>query len=421
MRTRPDWVSSQESAPDRGADHTAPRSTPLTLVAGAVAGGDLQSVASTAAEALGRPVVIAIPALGAPVLAPPDSLAQADTDAILEHAGAVIAGVNGSVPDAIAEAVPVQIGEQVVGIVVAAGVVAPSTDSTSSSHEQHAWLEAAAAAASVTALIRETHGAPDSAQALLTELAAAAPQDPAAFLARARRLGHELSSGAVAICGWPAVPVNGEPPGATEVTARDSDGGPLALVAALDSDDGPSALVASRPGGRLLALASLTDGQPSPAELAERLQAAGFEVCMSSPRRDPALLHPAVVEAELLVELAAPSSPAGQDETYRLLIGVLLRDRSELEQLREHTITPLADYDARHDTELLATLHAFLTHDGSTTETAEAMSLHRHTVGYRLARVHEVSGLSPYESDGRERLSLGIKAQQILEAEGRRR
>lgn len=171
----------------------------------------------------------------------------------------------------------------------------------------------------------------------------------------------------------------------------------------------------------MLALAPLADGQPSPAELADRLRAGGFEVCLSSPRRDPALLYPAVVEAELLVELATPGSPAAQDETYRLLIGVLLRDRHALEQLREHTITPLADYDARHDTELLTTLHAFLTHDGSTTETAEAMSLHRHTVGYRLSRVHEVSGLSPYESDGRERLSLGIKAHQILKAEDRRR
>ena len=448
MRGRPDGISSEESAPDRGADRTAPRSTPLTLVAGAVAGGDLQSVASTTAEALERPVVIAIPALGAPVLAPPASLVQAETDAILELAGAVIAGGNGSAPDATAEAVPVQIGDHVVGIVVAAGVAPPSAGGTGSSPEQHAWLEAAAAAASVTALIRETHDAADSAQALLTELAAAAPQDHAAFLARARRLGYELSSGAVAICGWPAVPANGEPPppaAEVAVPSRDggqpalvaalgsdggppalvaalgSDGGPPALVAALGSDGGPPALVASRPGGRVLALAPLTDGQLSPGELAERLRAGGFEVCVSSPRRDPALLYPAVVEAELLVELAAPAAPAGQDETYRLLIGVLLRDRQELEQLREHTITPLADYDARHDTELLATLHAFLTHDGSTTETAEAMSLHRHTVGYRLARVHEVSGLSPYESDGRERLSLGIKAQQILEAADRRR
>ncbi len=32
--------------------------------------------------------------------------------------------------------------------------------------------------------------------------------------------------------------------------------------------------------------------------------------------------------------------------------------------------------------------------------------------------MHEVSGLSPYESDGRERLGLGLKADQILEADG---
>jgi PucR C-terminal helix-turn-helix domain len=415
MRARPDWVSSQPSASDRGADSSAPRSTPLTLVAGAVAGGDLQGVASTAAQALKRPVVIAIPALGAPVLAPPNSLPEPDTDAILQHAGSVIDGVAGARPGAIAEAVPVQIGDQVVGIVVAAGPAPPSTDEAASAIEQRAWLEAAAAAASVTALIRETHGAADSAQAFLTELAAAPPRDPAAFLARARRLGHELSSGAVAICGWRAVSLNGVPPmAAGEPQAPTDEPQPR-------SHNGAPVLMASRPGGRLLALAPLADGQPSPEELAAGLRADGFEVCLSSPRRDPALLYPAVVEAELLAELAAPASPAGQDETYRLLIGVLLRDRTELEQLRDHTITPLADYDARHDTELLATLHAFLTHDGSTTETAEAMKLHRHTVGYRLSRVHEVSGLSPYESDGRERLSLGIKAHQILEADGRRR
>ena len=101
----------------------------------------------------------------------------------------------------------------------------------------------------------------------------------------------------------------------------------------------------------------------------------------------------------LLAELAlAPEAAlAEQEETYRLLIGVLLRDPDELELLRSRTITPLAAYDAEHDTELLVTLGTFLAHHGSTTETAEAMGLHRHTVGYRLSRVHEVSGLSPYE------------------------
>jgi DNA-binding PucR family transcriptional regulator len=124
----------------------------------------------------------------------------------------------------------------------------------------------------------------------------------------------------------------------------------------------------------------------------------------------------------LLLELSevAGAALSGQEETYRLLIGVLLRNPEELASLRAGTISPLAAYDAEHDTDLLATLETFLAHHGSTTETAEAMNLHRHTVGYRLSRVHEVSRLSPYESDGRERLSLGLKAHQILEAAGRR-
>jgi hypothetical protein len=125
--------------------------------------------------------------------------------------------------------------------------------------------------------------------------------------------------------------------------------------------------------------------------------------------------HAELRVAELLAEL-----PGGeQDETYRLLIGVLLRDRTELIELRAATISPLIAYDTEHDTELLPTLSAFLAHHGSTSETAEAMGLHRHTVGYRLARVHEVSGLSPHESNGRERLGLGLKAHRLLEAEQR--
>jgi hypothetical protein len=53
---------------------------------------------------------------------------------------------------------------------------------------------------------------------------------------------------------------------------------------------------------------------------------------------------------------------------------------------------------AAHETDLLTTLRCFLRHHGSMTETAEAMRLHRHTVGYGLSRVLEVSDLSHAES-----------------------
>jgi purine catabolism regulator len=171
----------------------------------------------------------------------------------------------------------------------------------------------------------------------------------------------------------------------------------------------------------LVPLAGERSAEADAAALAEQLSAAGFEAAVSAARKEPSLLREAVREAMLIAELAcAPEAAlAGQEETYRLLVGVLLRDPDELELLRSRTITPLIGYDAEHDTDLLMTLGTFLAHHGSTTETAEAMGLHRHTVGYRLSRVQEVSGLSPYETDGRERLSLGLKAAQILAAQER--
>lgn len=168
----------------------------------------------------------------------------------------------------------------------------------------------------------------------------------------------------------------------------------------------------TQPDARLQEL--VDDFERAAGALAERLRDPG----LSSPLRQPALLGDAVRETMLLAELSAAdqAAVAGQEDTYRLLIGVLLRDPGELEQLRASTIAPLVVYDDEHETELLITLEKFLAHHGSTTETAEAMGLHRHTVGYRLSRVQEVSGLSPYESDGRERLGLGLKAAHILAA-----
>jgi purine catabolism regulator len=383
-----------QPVPDRGADASAPRSTPLTLVAGAVAGDDLASVAADVARALDCPVAIAIPAQGPPVISPPGSLSPEAQAAIAAHAEAVVSASTApapgpaAAPAPIVEAVPVRIGDQVVGIVAATAGDA--------SAERRAWLEAAATATSVAALIREAPG-PDAAEALVVELAAGPVEDVPGMLARARRLGVDLSMGGVALSA-----LGGPDDAAPEV-------------------NGHAALIGLLRTGRLAAVGPPAPGGDDLAALADALRAGGMTVAISAPRRDPALLHEAIREAELLAELgdAREVTPGGHDDTYRLLIGVLMRDRAELAQLRDSTVTALIDYDTRNDTDLLDTLHTFLAHDGSTTETAEAMALHRHTVGYRLARVHEVAGLSPYESDGRERLSLGLKAHQILDAERR--
>ena len=46
--------------------------------------------------------------------------------------------------------------------------------------------------------------------------------------------------------------------------------------------------------------------------------------------------------------------------------------------------------------------------------TAERLFTHRHTVRYRLERVRELTSLDVSSTDGRERLSLGLKAMRVL-------
>jgi DNA-binding PucR family transcriptional regulator len=48
--------------------------------------------------------------------------------------------------------------------------------------------------------------------------------------------------------------------------------------------------------------------------------------------------------------------------------------------------------------------------------TAAAGHLHRHTVAYRLDRLHELSGLDPRRPEDRERLGLALKAHRVAVA-----
>jgi PucR C-terminal helix-turn-helix domain len=402
--------SAENNRPEGWEARDASQPTPLTLVSGAVAGDDLQCAARSAAEALGSPVAIVLPSLGPPVTWPVEALSTAllsELEDHAEHARADSAALD-IPPAGVSHAVPVRIGSDVVGMVAA---IEPAAGNGGAEAEMRigqdaadtrAWLEAVAAAAAVTRLMREEHegGEGGAALAVVRSLMAEPSEDLVSVVGQARRLGADLAGGAVAVCARSSVTATSRHPGWPA-----------------------DALVADMGQGRTLALIPLRTGgaERTAAAIADSLRAEGIDVGVSAPRRQPALLHEALREAMLLAELAASpdAALAGQEETYRLLIGVLLRDHDELELLRARTISPLLAYDAEHDTELLVTLGTFLAHHGSTTETAEAMQLHRHTVGYRLSRVHEVSGLSPYETDGRERLSLGLKATHILAANER--
>jgi hypothetical protein len=369
---------------------------PLKLVQAAVGGEDLLGLTRLASDACGRAVSVTLPSHGAPVLWPETGAHPELLTGLLDYADALVADRRAALPDGVSEAVAVKLGHEVVGVVVALGP-GPAEIAV------RPWLEAAAAAAAVTTLMSDS-GAIDVAGArrsFLEGLELHPPADIAGLLTHGRRLGVDLNHGAIGLC------------------ALAPDG--------FEPDALPAGVLCAEVGSnRMLGLVPLAgDGNEGlSAALVESLRASGATAACSAPRHSPELLQEALLEAAILAEIGIDPEertiPAAQEETYRLLIGVLLRGAEELARLRARTVAELERYDALHDTELLATLQAFLAHHGSTTETAEAMSLHRHTVGYRLARVQEVAGLSPYESDGRERLSLGLKADRILSAESRR-
>jgi sugar diacid utilization regulator len=137
-------------------------------------------------------------------------------------------------------------------------------------------------------------------------------------------------------------------------------------------------------------------------------------------KHDPAELSDAYSEAEVALEIGhrinGPSSVSTfeQTGTYKLLFRVLQEEPEELESFYTETLAPVVSYDSRYGTELVQTLTTYLGNDASTAKTAAELFAHRHTIRYRLDRVHELTNLNVDKSEDRERLTLGIKAMQLL-------
>jgi sugar diacid utilization regulator len=137
-------------------------------------------------------------------------------------------------------------------------------------------------------------------------------------------------------------------------------------------------------------------------------------------KKDPAQLPEAYSEAGVALEIGhrihGPSSVStfGETGTYKLLFRVLQENPEELEAFYGETLEPVVHYDSRYGTELVQTLITYLANDASTVKTAADLFAHRHTIRYRLDRVGELTGLDVDKSADRERLTLGIKAMQLL-------
>jgi sugar diacid utilization regulator len=153
-------------------------------------------------------------------------------------------------------------------------------------------------------------------------------------------------------------------------------------------------------------------------ELEDSLQ--GFHLTTGRSRRcaDPVDLYRAGSEARLAVnvgEAEGRSLLAFEDTgAYRLLLPAMSEDPAELERFYAETVEPLVAYDEQYETELVATVEAYLDNDGNVAATAKQLFTHRHTIRYRLERVRELCGHDVSATEGREKLGLGLKAMRVL-------
>jgi sugar diacid utilization regulator len=202
----------------------------------------------------------------------------------------------------------------------------------------------------------------------------------------------------------------------------------LALVARGARSLAPGALAAptaDEAGGEIVVLLPDGDG-----EVARRAAAAilrelesglpGFAFAIGRSRRveDPLELGRARNEALLaanVVEGEPERTELGYEDTgtYQLLLPHM-NDPVELRRFYDETVRPLVAYDEQYETDLLGTLSTFLECDANVNATASRLITHRHTVRYRFERVRELTGLDVSSTDGREKLSLGLKAMRVL-------
>jgi DNA-binding PucR family transcriptional regulator len=88
--------------------------------------------------------------------------------------------------------------------------------------------------------------------------------------------------------------------------------------------------------------------------------------------------------------LTAGPGPRGPVDSHERLLASV--PTPVLRSFTERLLGPLAEYDARHNAELLPTLRSFLACDGSWSACAARMYVHVNTVRYRIGRIEALTG-----------------------------
>jgi sugar diacid utilization regulator len=125
-------------------------------------------------------------------------------------------------------------------------------------------------------------------------------------------------------------------------------------------------------------------------------------------------------EAELALRMQKASGGPEQVTRYDDLgvykVLATANDTVSVERFVDEWLARLIDYDSAHGTQLVLTLSEYLECGGNYNASAEALSVHRSTLKYRLNRIRQVSGYDLSLPDNQFNLQLATRAWQTLQA-----
>src|SRR6478735_3117233 len=162
--------------------------------------------------------------------------------------------------------------------------------------------------------------------------------------------------------------------------------------------------------GEDLVLVVNDDGGTAPAlarKLSDHLAEAGIHatIGIGGAYTKPNGLRWSYFEAR---DAASHGLPVNEPERLSLTSLLLASEDVPLADMANESLDPLRSFDAAHGAELMATLESYLNNNGSVAAVAEALTLHRNTVRYRLAQITELTGYDPSVTADRVQLWLAL-------------
>jgi purine catabolism regulator len=174
------------------------------------------------------------------------------------------------------------------------------------------------------------------------------------------------------------------------------------------------AMVLSRPEGTFMLIQDEDEEK-----VQDALERAELYAGLSQPFTDPLAISVARMQATWAAQWPS-SSRVGAMTRFEESSGWMTwlpHDAGALRTIIDHTLAPIAAYDAENDTELVHTLRVFFRNERNIGRTAEQLFIHKHTLQYRLRRIREISGRSMASTQDLAELWFTFQAEALIRAD----